>query len=64
MQPAADEALLLMRARYFGGGDVQLVDVLDALGQSFDARVAVARALLDYRVAVATQDQLLGRVGP
>lgn len=64
VQPAADEALLLMRARYFGGGAVQLVDVLDALGQAIDARVAVARASLDYRVAVATHDQLLGRVGP
>jgi adhesin transport system outer membrane protein len=63
-QPAADDALLLMRARYFGGGAATLVDVLDALDQTVAARVAVVRALLDERVAAATVDQLLGRVEP
>jgi len=63
-EPAADDALLLMRARYFGGGGVTLVDVLDALDQTVAARIAVVRALLDERVAAATVDQLLGRVEP
>lgn len=60
-QPAADDALLLMRARYFGGGGVTLVDVLDAFDQTIAARVAVAHAELDERLAAATVDQLLGR---
>jgi adhesin transport system outer membrane protein len=60
--PAAAEAFLLMRARYAGGGSVRLLDVLDALNQSVGARLALAGARLDYRVAVATQDHILGRV--
>ncbi|HSP99786.1 MAG TPA: TolC family protein [Candidatus Dormibacteraeota bacterium] len=63
-QPAADDALLLMRARYFGGGGATLVDVLDALDQTVSARVAVARARLDEHLAAATVDQLLGRSEP
>ncbi len=63
-QPAADDALLLLRARYFGGGGATLVDVLDALDQTIAARVAVSQARLDERVAAATQDQLLGRSEP
>lgn len=64
VQPAADDALLLMRARYFGGGGATLVDVLDALDQTVSARTAVARAQLDERLAAATIDQLLGRSAP
>ena len=63
-QPAADDALLLMRARYFGGGGATLVDVLDALDQTVAARVAVARAQFDERLAAATVDQILGRSEP
>ena len=53
-----------MRARYFGGGGATLVDVLDALDQTVAARVAVARAQFDERLAAATVDQLLGRSEP
>lgn len=60
LQPAADDALLLMRARYFGGGGATLVDVLDALDQTIAARAAVVRAELDARMAAAAVDQLLG----
>jgi outer membrane protein TolC len=62
--PAAAEAFLLMRARYFGGAGVRLLDVLDALNQSVDAHLAIPRATLAYRLAVAGQAQLLGRVEP
>jgi outer membrane protein TolC len=62
--PAAAEAFLLMRARYFGGAGVRLLDVLDALNQSVDAHLAIPRALLAYRVAAANQAQLLGRIEP
>lgn len=59
--PAASEALLLMRARYAGGGNVRLLEVLDALNQSVEARMTLVRARLAYRLAVTTQDHLLGR---
>ncbi len=62
--PAAAEAFLMMRARYFGGAGVRLLDVLDALNQSVDARLGVPRASLAYRLAVSAQAQLLGRVEP
>jgi outer membrane protein TolC len=50
-----------MRGRYFGGGSVRLLDVLDALTQSVDARRAVVLADLASQLAAATQDQILGR---
>src|SRR5262245_45658564 len=62
--PSAAEAFLLLRARYFGGGNIRLLDVLDALNQSVEARLAVVRARFAYRVAVAGQIQLLGRIEP
>jgi outer membrane protein TolC len=58
--PRAEDAFQLMRARYFGGGNVRLLEVLDALRQSVDARVAAVRARLDYDLARAERDQLLG----
>jgi len=58
--PKARESFELMRARYFGGGDVRLLEVLDALNQSVDARLNLQHALLSYRVAAATQLQILG----
>jgi outer membrane protein TolC len=61
--PAAAAAFLLMRARYLGGGGVRLLDVLDALTQSTDARLAAVRARAAARGALALQDQLLGRSG-
>lgn len=64
LQPATDDALLLMRARYFGGGAATLVDVLDALDQTVASRIAVVQARLAALVAVATIDQLLGRSAP
>lgn len=60
--PQAREDFQLMRARYFGGGNVRLLEVLDALNQYVDARLRVPQALLAYRVAVATEDQILGQV--
>ena len=62
--PVASESFLLLRARYFGGGGVRLLDVLDGLNQSVEVRLATARARLAYRLATATQAQLLGRIEP
>jgi len=62
--PDAAEHFELMRARYFGGGNVRLLEVLDALTQYVDAQLAVQRATLAYRIAIATQQQLIGEVTP
>jgi len=62
--PQAEENFELMRARYFGGGNVRLLEVLDALNQSVDARLNRQRALLAYRLALATQQQILGEATP
>jgi outer membrane protein len=62
--PSAEEDFQLMRARYFGGGNVRLLEVLDALSQYVDARRNVPRGLLAYRLAVATEEQILGEVTP
>jgi len=60
--PQAQDDFQLMRARYLGGGNVRLLEVLDALRQYVDARLHVPQALLSYRLAVATQEQILGQV--
>jgi outer membrane protein TolC len=60
--PQAQEDFQLMRARYLGGGNVRLLEVLDALNQYVDARLHVPQALLTYRLAVATQEQMLGQL--
>jgi len=62
--PTAEEDFQLMRARYFGGGNVRLLEVLDALSQSVESRLNVPRALLTCRLAVATEAQILGEVTP
>jgi len=62
--PPAAENFELMRARYFGGGNVRLLEVLDALAQSVDAQVAVQQALLAGRLVAAKQQQLVGVVTP
>ncbi len=62
--PKAAESFELMRARYFGGGNVRLLEVLDALNQSVDARLNLQHAELAYRLAVATQRQILGEGTP
>jgi hypothetical protein len=53
-----------MRARHLGGGNVHLLEVLDALGQHVEARVGLSRAELAYRLAVAHQAEVLGEVTP
>jgi len=60
--PQAQDDFQLMRARYLGGGNVRLLEVLDALNQYVDARLHVPQALLTYRLAVATQEQILGQL--
>lgn len=60
--PKAEDNFQLLRARYFGGGNVRLLEVLDALTQYVDARLNVPRALFAYRVAIATREQILGAV--
>ena len=60
--PRAAEHLALMRARYLGGGNVRLLEVLDAMNQHVDARLNATHALLAYRVAIATAQQILGTV--
>lgn len=62
--PRAAESFNLMRARYFGGGNARLLEVLDALAQHVDTRLNVSRARLAYRVAVSTQYQILGEALP
>lgn len=62
--PRAAENFELMRARYFGGGNVRLLEVLDALTQYVDAQLAVQRAVLADRLVVAKQQQLVGEVTP
>lgn len=62
--PQAADDFTVLRARYVGGGNVRLLEVLDALTQSVSARLNVPRAHLTLRVAVATQQQLLGETGP
>jgi outer membrane protein TolC len=54
----------LMRARHVGGGNVRLLEVLDALAQYVDARLGESRALLSGRIARATGAQVLGEVSP
>lgn len=60
--PQAAEDFQLMRARYVGGGNVRLLEVLDALNQYVEARVHAVQARLAYRLAIATQEQVLGQV--
>jgi len=62
--PRAAESFQLMRARFFGGGNVRLLEVLDALAQQVDTRLNASRAQLAYRLAVATQYQILGEALP
>ena len=62
--PRAAESFQLMRARYFGGGNVRLLEVLDALSQYVDAQLNVPRALLAYRLAVASAAHILGHANP
>ena len=62
--PQAEENFQLMRARHFGGGNVRLLEVLDALSQYVDARLNVPRADLSLRMAAATQRQILGETMP
>jgi outer membrane protein TolC len=62
--PQAVENFQLMRARHFGGGNVRLLEVLDALSQYVDARLNVPRAELSLRMADATQRQILGETLP
>jgi outer membrane protein len=62
--PRAAENFELMRARYFGGGNVRLLEVLDALTQYVDTQLAVQRAVFAGRLAAARQQQLVGEVTP
>lgn len=59
--PAASEAFQLARARYFGGGNVRLLELLDLLNQWTDTRHRLVRAELALRLAQAERDQILGR---
>lgn len=62
--PRAAENFQLLRARYVGGGNVRLLEVIDALSQYVDARLNVPHAQLAYRTAIATHQQILGEVPP
>jgi outer membrane protein TolC len=62
--PLAMRQFELVRARNAGGGSVRLLEVLDALTQSVEARANVSRALFTRRVAVATRAQVLGDATP
>lgn len=62
--PQAAENFTLMRARYFGGGNVRLLEVLDALAQYAEARLAERQATFAYQAAIARQQQIVGEVMP
>ncbi len=62
--PRAAENFELMRARYLGGGNARLLEVLDALTQYVDTQLAVQRARLAAGLAIAKQQQLVGEVTP
>ena len=62
--PIAADHFELIRARYLGGGNVRLLEVLDSLAQHVDARLRASRALLELRSATATEQQLLGDATP
>jgi len=62
--PAAADSFLLLRARYVGGGNVRLIEVLDALNQSVEARLNLERALLSQRLSIASEHQIIGDATP
>jgi len=61
--PIAADQFQLVRARYLGGGNVRLLEVLDALNQYVESHLRESRALLEARSAAALQEQLLGEPG-
>ena len=62
--PRALDAFQVMRARYTGGGNVRLLEVLDALSQSVHARVSLQEAQLAQRLAKASEHQIVGDATP
>lgn len=60
--PASKEAFRLIRARFAGGGDVRLLEVIDSINELVNARLNVVHARLSYRLAVAERERILGRV--
>jgi outer membrane protein TolC len=62
--PLSEQNLELMRARHAGGGDVRLLELLDALAEHVNARLEVSHALLAYRLAAARAAKLLGDATP
>jgi outer membrane protein TolC len=63
-EPVAQKQFELVRARHAGGGSVRLLEVLDALTQSVDARLNVSRAILARRLATIVRAQTLGDAEP
>ena len=62
--PHAAENFELMRARYFGGGNARLLEVLDALTQYVETQLAVQHALFAGRLVAAKQEELVGEATP
>ena len=62
--PLSQQNLELMRARHAGGGDVRLLELLDALTEQVNARLEVSHALLAYRLAAAKAAKVLGEPTP
>lgn len=60
--PDSEEAFGLMRARFTGGGDVRLLEVIDSLNELVDARLNITHARLSYRLAIAERERILGKV--
>jgi cobalt-zinc-cadmium efflux system outer membrane protein len=63
-EPVARRQFELVRARHAGGGNVRLLEVLDALNQSVEARLNVSRAVLARRLALTIRAQTLGDTEP
>jgi len=62
--PLSEQNLELMRARHAGGGDVRLLELLDALSEHVNTRLEVSRALLAHRLAQARVAKLVGETTP
>ena len=60
----AAKNFLLMEARHLGGGNVRLLEVLDALTQLSSLRLSVVRAELSLRLAAARAADAVGKVTP
>ena len=58
--PLSQENLELLRARHAGGGDVRLLELLDALTEHVNARLEVSHGMVEYGSAAGRAAELEG----